>query len=258
MINNKVTVPRYVREGLRALVPVYDKGVWSHTEVITRQGCYRDARRLSWITQRIAHHYCLDLKTLRKEYAGVINQKHHISLPFHRELVLLPVKFRLSKKPGESTLGYVNLAQVEAVEDNPGDDVFRTRIIFKSPGKVKGATGVNSTKDEREKGISGENNRMKTGPGGYSRPGVNRVEGGKPGEAGAPGDYLLCLYTLGTLQQRMRQGEEVLGEYLRRNRPLQGFAGPQASQMLELLPDCRCFLKDMLLAFFNFTSAREQ
>ncbi|RQD78312.1 MAG: hypothetical protein D5R97_00535, partial [Candidatus Syntrophonatronum acetioxidans] len=79
----------------------------------------------------MAHYYGMDLKTLRKQYSPVVGQKHHISVPINPNLVLLPVKLRQALEPGETTVGYVNLCQVDKVEENREDPLFRCRIKFR-------------------------------------------------------------------------------------------------------------------------------
>ncbi len=123
-------IMKYLEEELRALVPVYQEGKTS-TLVLTVKGEHQDKRSLQWLAGRVADYYGMDLKTLRKQYSPVVGQKHHISVPINPNLVLLPVKLRQAVEPGETTVGYVNFCQVEGVEENQEDSLFRCRIKFR-------------------------------------------------------------------------------------------------------------------------------
>ena len=194
-------ITQYLQEeGLLALAPFYRESQGS-TRVYTLKGEHRDPRSISWLLHRLAAYYSIDLPALRRRCGKLLDMRSHISLPLDAELVLLPVKMRRARSPGETTTGYINLPQVEEIR--------------RAPGKLE------NEKDE---------------------PGLSLVifTGGRE---------LATLNTPETLRERLRQGEQVLQDFLKRRYPVPSYAGLKREMVMEILPPCDCVLKDILTRF---------
>ena len=116
-MNKEQLTERYLAEGLVALLPgcrEEEGGTWVYT--LQGAGGHRDPRSLPWLVEVLARFYRLDLAAVRRHTGRLLRLSHHIPLPLADGLVLLPVKVRQAAAPGESTIGYVNLPQVEGVE----------------------------------------------------------------------------------------------------------------------------------------------
>lgn len=114
-------VEQYLQEGLLALVPVYGEGGYT-SAVLTLAGWHREPRAISWLVGRIAAFYSLDLVALRRRYGALLNLTRHISLALSDSLVLLPFTARQALVPGETTIGYLCMLQVEDIQSQPAGE----------------------------------------------------------------------------------------------------------------------------------------
>ena len=221
MSDPKGTVQEYAREGLLALLPVYQDAE-ACTLVYTRTNRYRDPRSTSWLVRLLAQHFWLDLAQLRRHYSRLLGQRHNISLPLDTGLVLLPLKTREAAQEGESTTGYMNLQQVQAV-------------VPATPAAVDQATS------------SSPAHLPHTPAGG---PAVG------PGKAlsvirFSTGLMLPSLNTPETMQARLDQGRQVRREFLRRRQGDAPHGGLRFEDMQEIMPPCDCILKNYFLHRFD-------
>ena len=147
----KTTVEIYLEEGLLAVVPVYDNG--DRSAVITLKGRHQEGRTVLSLVKSMAAAYSLDLTALRSRSAELLRVKHHISLALNENLVLLPVKVRTAAEPGEMTIGYVNLGQVESVLEPPeGEGQALSRVVFKSGFELPTINTADKIKKRMEHG----------------------------------------------------------------------------------------------------------
>ncbi|HHX78119.1 MAG TPA: hypothetical protein GX697_07225 [Firmicutes bacterium] len=127
--NKKIPVENYAAGGLLAFVPVYREG-GNACRIFTREGIFEDNRTVRWFLRRLAAYYGFEPATLRREYAGYLCRSHYISLPLSPRLVLLPLKMRQARIPGDSTLGYLNACEIAAVLKEKTEPPFRSSIHF--------------------------------------------------------------------------------------------------------------------------------
>ncbi len=144
------SIKRYLQEGLLALVPVYDNGYKS--EVITRQGRYQEARSVLALVTGLAAAYSYDLPALRRRCSALLGVKHHITLALGENLVLLPVKVRHCAVPGEMTIGYANMGQIEVVLPAESGETALSRIIFEGGVELLTINTVEKIKKRLEHG----------------------------------------------------------------------------------------------------------
>ena len=195
-ITKSNSIEGYLKEGLLAIIPVYEQG--DRAAVLTLAGRRQEARSVPWLVEKIATCYSLDLVALRRRSGLLLNLKHHISLPMNESLILLPVKVRQALVPGETTIGYVSMLQVEGVLPPVGEDsLWLSRVIFKS------------------------------------------------------GLELDTLNTTDTLQLRLRQGEIIRSDFLKRRDQGACFTGLSRQTLIEQLPNCDCLLRDMFKEKFG-------
>jgi len=114
-------IEQYLQEGLLALVPVYEEDDYA-SAMLTLAGRHRDPRTITWLVGRIASYYSLDLVILRRRYGDLLNLTRHISLALSDSLVLLPFTARQAMVPGETTIGYFSMLQVEDIRLPPVEE----------------------------------------------------------------------------------------------------------------------------------------
>ncbi len=151
-------IEQYIQEGLLALLPRYREGA-GETLVYTTGGRHLDPRRVTWLVERLASYYSLNLPELRRHCGKLLNLRHHISLPLSGDLVLLPVKLRAAAVPGEITTGFINLLQVQEIlpppEQPPKKEtpVWLSRVQFQCGLQLK---TLNTPETLRERLRQGE------------------------------------------------------------------------------------------------------
>ena len=214
MNDPKGEVQEYAREGLLALVPVYQDAE-ACTLVYTRANRYRDHRSTSWLVRLLAQHFWLDIAQLRRHYSRLLGQRHNISLPLDTGLVLLPLKTREAAQEGESTTGYMNLQQVQEVV--PATPAAVDQAASSSPAGGHAA-----------------------GPG--KALSIIRF---------TTGLMLPSLNTPETMQARLDQGRKVRREFLRRRQGDAPHGGLRFEDMQEIMPPCDCILKNYFLHRFD-------
>lgn len=262
MKSNDKGVSQYLEEGLMAIIPVYCGGRGS-TVIYTQDGKKRDSRSTSWLVKRLALHYSLDLASLRSRSREILGLRTHISLPFDVGTVLLPVKMRHALSPGETTTGYVNLLQVKGVE----------RWTEKKGWGLREEGAAYSSSDCAHTGRSGaaqaEVNAKKS-PAAKRKMTVEWKE-----DAAAEkekdrtsddddwveylsvvlfknGEELPVLNTPETMRERIRQGEEVLQDFLGRRKQDEPHTGVTLESMLQMIPSCNCIFKELLKKMISF------
>lgn len=132
LVKKGSSIERYLQEGLLAVLPAYDGD--AKATIYTGSESYREARSVPWLLNVIATYYSLDIIKLRRRCGALLNLKHHISIPINENLILLPVKVRQADYPGETTIGYVSMLQVEAILPPAADEdaIYPSQIRFKS------------------------------------------------------------------------------------------------------------------------------
>lgn len=224
-------IEKYLQEELLALLPLYRDGA-GETVVFTLQGRHQDPRGVPWLVEKLASYYSLNLLELRRRCGDLLGLRHHISLPLSERLVLLPVKVRQSAVLGETTTGFINLLQVKEILPLP----------------VKPSSGQLSTA------------RLHPGhPSGQPCSGRHPSPSGKENPVWLSQVLFKCnlkiktLNTPETLRDRLRQGDAVLKDFLRRRSQGRGtaFTGLSRQALLEQLPNCDCVLKDIFIELFG-------
>ena len=138
---------QYLEEGLIALVPVYTST--DRALVVTRKGEHSEGRTVPWLIEKLANHYSLNINKLRQRYGDMLHVKKHVTIPINQDIVMMPVKTRTAITPGETTVGYCNLLQVDHVcdEDDPNSEAL-SLIVCRSGYKLK---TLNTTETLRDK-----------------------------------------------------------------------------------------------------------
>lgn len=129
MVINRDPIRQYLDEKLQALVPVYTES--DRTIVLTAAAEHFEPRTLTWLVEKIAASYCIDLPVLRRQCREILNIKRYFPLPFCSNLVLLPVKLRQAELTGELTFGFINLHEMESCRALPESALPRlSKITF--------------------------------------------------------------------------------------------------------------------------------
>ena len=165
MVGGEGKVHQYLEGTIQAILPVYDQD-GSGTIVCTRRDEFRDKRSLPWLVYRLAHYYNLDLAILRKRSGVLLKQKHHLSLPLNSDLVLLPIKIRRAAEHGETTIAYINLHQIERLEEIGDGLPYRSMVVFQGGRILKSLYTVSTLRERVRQGelvqgdFVGRNKRM--------------------------------------------------------------------------------------------------
>lgn len=189
------------------------------TCILTGQGEYRDPRGLAWLLTRIASYYGVSLTTLRRQYARYLGRSLHIPVPLAEDVVLLPL--RLGDEGGRP---WRLPPMVPGQEFPPG---IRQRETLQPKGDSAGAPGVlgyingarvlrleGETRGRRARGREDWCKEGAPGEGGGDSPFASRIHF-------QGGGSLPCSNALETVQERLRQGDAALKEFLRRQEDLQ-------------------------------------
>ena len=142
---------KYLDEGLIALLPVYtatDRAI-----VVTGKGEHREGRTVPWLIEKLANHYSMNINTLRQRYGDLTKVKKHVTIPIKSDIVMIPVKTRTAIAPGETTVGYCNLLQVDHVleEDDPGS-AFLSAMVCRNGYKLQTLNTAETLRDKIRKG----------------------------------------------------------------------------------------------------------
>lgn len=89
---------------------------------------------MPWLVEKLATHYSMSLHELRRLYGDLLSVKKHVILPVAADLVLLPIKTRSAVAPGETTIGYCSLLQIDTVSVYTGSPGPWLSTIHSKPG----------------------------------------------------------------------------------------------------------------------------
>ena len=142
---------RYLEEGLIALVPVYTSS--DRALVVTSKAEHSEGRTVPWLIEKLANHYSMNINKLRQRYGDMLHVKKHVTIPINEDIVMIPVKTRTAICPGETTVGYCNLLQVDHVcdEEDPGSEALSI-IVCRSGYKLKTLNTAETLRDKIRQG----------------------------------------------------------------------------------------------------------
>lgn len=104
---------------IAAIVPVYQEN-GDVTMVVYQDGTNDIVPlRVRAVIRKIAHTYCTDLIQLKKKTAEITDRSLYNTLVFDQALILIPLKTRKPRVPGDNTLAYVNLKAVVKTLPSP-------------------------------------------------------------------------------------------------------------------------------------------
>ena len=142
---------RYLDEGLIALVPVYTSS--DRALVVTSKGEHSEGRTVPWLIEKLANHYSMNINKLRQRYGDMLQVKKHVTIPINDDIVMIPVKTRTAICPGETTVGYCNLLQVDHVcdEEDPSSEAL-SLIVCRSGYRLKTLNTAETIRDKVRQG----------------------------------------------------------------------------------------------------------
>jgi hypothetical protein len=110
------TFPTYAK--IAAIVPCYSTTGDTTTIFSTDGSATILTSQVRAVIQRLAKSQAVDLAALRAKIRSITDRTNLEPLPLAPGLVLVPVKVRRPRIPGDSTTGYINLHTVAAVCPN--------------------------------------------------------------------------------------------------------------------------------------------
>jgi len=98
---------------LNCLLPIYDKDGGNSTEVWLIGGeKVIIQNKTNTVLKKLAKVFALDLSQLKRKYGSLVGRKSSTPLPFHPELILIPIKYREPIAKDEGSRGYVVKNQI--------------------------------------------------------------------------------------------------------------------------------------------------
>lgn len=108
-------------ESITAIFPEYTTA-GDHTVIYLCTGKQLTGKnRVTTIIRKLANARAIDLYTLKKQTAAVTQRSILQPLPLTPGLILVPVKIRTPRLPGDSSTGYFNYRAVTGVSSCPAD-----------------------------------------------------------------------------------------------------------------------------------------
>jgi hypothetical protein len=103
-------------EALSAMLPCYT-ATGDLTKLYFNTGAVSETpRKIDSLLHSMASDYACDLTALRHQSALRTGHTHLQPLPFSNQLLLVPIKVRTAKIPGDPTLAYVNKYAIKKIQ----------------------------------------------------------------------------------------------------------------------------------------------
>ncbi len=114
---------------------------------------HSEGRTVPWLIEKLANHYSMNINKLRQRYGDMLHVKKHVTIPINNDIVMMPVKTRTAISPGETTVGYCNLLQVDHVceEEDPDSEALSV-IVCRNGYKLKTLNTVETLRDKIRQG----------------------------------------------------------------------------------------------------------
>ena len=133
--------------GINYLCPFYDADGGNYTKVFSTNGEHLiDKRKTKTVLGALAKHFAVDLKSSRDNYGKKINRRKSVPIPFHPEIVMIPLRVREPQRKDEGAVAYVNSSKVNGLEILKDDLPFKTALIFKDQTRIKTLQSSTSVK----------------------------------------------------------------------------------------------------------------
>ncbi|CUH94452.1 hypothetical protein P22_0518 [Propionispora sp. 2/2-37] len=108
-------------ESITAIFPKYT-ATGDHTVIYLCSGKQLTGKtRVATVIRKLANARAIDLYTLKKQTAAITQRSILQPLPLTPSLILVPVKIRIPRLPGDSSTGYFNYRAVTGVSPGPED-----------------------------------------------------------------------------------------------------------------------------------------
>ena len=124
--------------GIGCLIPIYQPNSGNATQLITDQGtCFIDKRMIKTVLKLLCKHYTIHMESCREKYGTIIHRQLGVPLPIHSRLLLIPLKMRKPMFCKDGAYGYVNLYNIESLEEKGGVAVICLQSGIKVPSLHK-------------------------------------------------------------------------------------------------------------------------
>ena len=118
---------------IAGLVPRYKKGLGNVTELFLGEGgTILLVQSINSSLRAIGNYYALHLRLLRRQQQKLLNCKYYTPLPFHKKLLLFPVKSRIPKIKNDSSVAYINYYHVKKMDYPQGKIHLKSGHIIHS------------------------------------------------------------------------------------------------------------------------------
>lgn len=105
-------------EGIEALIPLYRENIGDTSKIIKKDGTiYLENRKVKAVLNNLAKIYSIDLISVRRKYATVVNQRNILPIPFSKDITLIPFKMRVPIFPSDGSQGYINLESIKSINE---------------------------------------------------------------------------------------------------------------------------------------------
>ncbi|WP_053955346.1 competence protein ComK [Inediibacterium massiliense] len=122
------SIEKIIQKGICGVIPTYEKGLGNVTKLITKDGAlWIDHRTIKTVLKLIARYYTIHIEACREKYGKIIYQKIGVPILLHKELLLVPFKMRKPLCTYDSTIGYINLYDIEKLKEEQKNTIIQLK-----------------------------------------------------------------------------------------------------------------------------------
>ena len=130
---------KIIYEELMAFLPVYLTLKGNCTLLFTNSGeAYEIEKTIKTVLNQLCKFYLIDLKAIKKHYGNILGIKNLVPIPFNKEDIFIPIKFRKPLCRNDGSLGYVNIQYIKKITESSGKAI----IHFKNHNTIESLNSI--------------------------------------------------------------------------------------------------------------------
>ncbi len=115
-------------------IPVYKEGQGDVSKVLYEGGVESfQPFHIRTLIRKLAYENYIDIVSLKRKMQEQLGRKNIIPYPFHKRLILIPVKIRKPRLKKDGAIGYINYIWVEKIQEEGKHCI----IVFKDQNTLK-------------------------------------------------------------------------------------------------------------------------
>ncbi|MEW9123319.1 MAG: hypothetical protein AB2421_11480 [Thermotaleaceae bacterium] len=118
-------ITELIEIGIGSLIPIYDGDMGNATKIVTADGqIYIEDKVLKTVLRILCKYYTVHIESCREKYGRMLHRRLGVPLPIHSRLLLVPFKMRKPMFNKDGAYGYVNLYDIDRIEEKRGQGVI--------------------------------------------------------------------------------------------------------------------------------------